>query len=100
MDILEFIPYGRENAVKRSYLRDLLGVTDVEMRRMIAEARKQVPIINLQDGQGYYRPRQKEDLERYILQEKSRAKAILQNINVACEEYNRIYGQIKIDGVE
>lgn len=93
MDILEYIPYGRENAIKRSTLRDLIGVTDVEMRRMIGEVRKETPIINLQDGNGYYRPNTKEDLERYIMQEKARAESILKNVNVACKEYNKITGQ-------
>lgn len=97
MDVLEFIPYGRENAIKRANLRDLLGVTDIEMRRMIGEARKETPIINLQDSQGYYRPNDKEDLHRYIMQEQSRAMSILKNIKVACEEYNKISGQITLE---
>ena len=98
MDVLEFIPYGRENADKREDLRDLLGLTDAEMRRAIGKARKETPIINLQDGLGYYRPNTKEDLHRYIMQEQARAMKILANIRVACDEYNKIAGQIVLDG--
>lgn len=96
MDILEFIPYGRENAIKRKTLRDLLGVTDREMRVMIADARKETPIINLSDGQGYYRPNTRYDLDRYIMQEKARAEKILKNINVACKAFNEIEGQLTL----
>lgn len=97
MSIIEFIPFGRENAIKRSDLRDLMGVTDREMRYMIADARKEVPIINLQDGNGYYRPNDPAELQYYILQEKARATKILKNINVAVAEYNRIAGQERLD---
>lgn len=96
MDVLEFIPYGRENAIKRTTLRDLLGVTDREMRNAIAQARKETPIINLQDGKGYYRPKDKQELSHYIFQEKARAEKILKNVNVACKEYNKIYGQLTL----
>jgi len=97
MDILEFIPYGRGNAIKRKTLRDLIGCTDREMRNYIAIARKETPIINLQDGSGYYQPKDKDELERYIMQEKARAEKILKNIKVACSVYNKISGQLTLD---
>ena len=97
MDVLEYIPFGKENAIKRSTLRDLLGVTDRDMRVLIAEARKEVPIINLQDGSGYYRPTDKEELYQYIMQENARAVKIIRNIKVATEEYNRIGGQMTLE---
>lgn len=100
MDILEFIPYGRENAIKRQNLKDLLGVSDRDMRIMIADARKKTPIINLQDGNGYYRPKEKSELMEYIMQENARAVSIIQNVRVATEEYNKIYGQMTLDMVE
>lgn len=98
MDILEYIPYGRENAVKRRYLRELLGVSDRDMRRLLSEARKEVVILNLQDGEGYYRPTNREELYSYILQEKARAEKILKTINVAVREYNSIEGQTTLIG--
>lgn len=98
MNILEFIPYGRENAIKRRNLRELLGVTDRDMRRLLAEARKEAVILNLQDGQGYYRPTNREELYSYILQEKARAEKIIKNVNVAVKEYNSIEGQTTLIG--
>lgn len=100
MDILEYIPYGKGNAVKREDLRDMLGVSDRDMRRMIAQARKDAPIINLSDGYGYYRPNDKDDLLRYILQEQARAKKILDNIRVACIEFNKITGQMTLGDLQ
>lgn len=97
MDILEYIPYGRENAIKRRTLRELLGVSDRIMRDLIADARKETPIVNMQDGTGYYRPKDKKELECYIYQEKARAEKILKNINVACKEYNKIIGQLTLE---
>ena len=99
MDILEYIPYGRKNAIKRKTLRDLTGLSDRDMRRAIELARQETPIINLQDGRGYYRPDDRDDLQRYVLQEQARAKKILQNINVACKAYNEIVGQTHLEGL-
>ena len=96
MDILEFIPFGRENAVKRSDLRDITGLNDRELRAVISRARKETPIINMSDGRGYYQPDDKEDLHRYIMQERARARDILATINVACNKYNEIVGQMKL----
>lgn len=96
MDILEFIPFGRSNAIKRKDLMDILGVTDRDMRNLISDARKKTPIINLSDGEGYYRPNEKEDLMKYIMQESARAKKILDNIKVACIEFNKISGQMTL----
>lgn len=56
MNILDFIPYGKENAVKRSTLCALTGMNDRKVREMIEqEKRKGEIIINAQDGNGYYR---------------------------------------------
>lgn len=96
MDILEFIPHGRKNAIRRDDLRDIIGVTDREMRVMIADARKKAPIVNLSDGCGYYIPDDKDDLLKYILQEQARAKKILNNIRIACKEFNKITGQMTL----
>lgn len=97
MDILEFIPYGKENAVNRHDLSQIVGLSDRDTRRAIADARKTTPIINLSDGNGYYRPTNKEELYRYILQENARAMHILKNIQVATKEYNKIVGQTELD---
>lgn len=62
-EIVCFIPVGRENAVNRRLLREIAGVSDRQIRKLIQEAKEHgVFIINLQDGRGYYRPAE-EDLD-------------------------------------
>ena len=95
-NIIEYIPVGRENAIKRSELRNLCGLSDREMRRAIENARKETPIINLSDGVGYYRPETREEITRYILQEKSRIKSINENIQAAIKTFNQIDGQLTL----
>lgn len=97
MDILEYIPYGKEKAITGRELAGMLNMSLRDVRRAIADARKETPIINLQDGNGYYRTDEKEELYRYILQENARAMQILKNIQVATKEYNRITGQLTFD---
>ena len=56
MNIADYIPYGRENAVTREQLMMLTGMPDRAVREAIAQARRDTVILNLQDGNGYYRP--------------------------------------------
>ena len=53
--------------------------TDRKLRKIIARLRRYVPIINLQDGRGYYIPtdEQEKEAEKYYWQEYRRAMSIL-----------------------
>lgn len=56
MDLLDMIPFGHDNAVTREELKRRTGLPDRVMRAKITALREEVPIINLQDGCGYFRP--------------------------------------------
>ena len=56
-ELMELVPEGRENAVSRSELRMLAGISDRKCRRFLQEAKEHEElIVNLQDGKGYFRP--------------------------------------------
>lgn len=82
VDIVKYIPYGKENAISRDKLSAEIGCTDRTMRDLINKARKRVVIINLQNGDGYYRPTEDdmEEVLRYKKQEENRAKEIFGNL--------------------
>jgi len=54
--ILDYIPFGKENAIARADLCKLSGLRDRDMRRAIEAARKHSAVLNSQDGNGYYQP--------------------------------------------
>ena len=62
MDIVDYIPFGRENAVTRAQLRSRTGIDDRAIRDMIATARRDTVILNMQDGKGYFRPLPEDDV--------------------------------------
>lgn len=63
-DIVKHVPEGREQGVGRKELARLCGVGDRYMRDMLEMARHDgVPIINLQDGHGYYISYEVDDLK-------------------------------------
>ena len=74
MCIEEYIPYGKDNAISREHLCRVARLSDRKMRQEIEDARKRCPIINLQDGKGYYRPtaEEKSDVEAWLRIQKSR----------------------------
>lgn len=61
MNILEFIPVGHKNAITREELCIKTGLSDRKVRELIEEAcTRQHPILNMQDGRGYFRPAENE----------------------------------------
>ncbi|MGN0272399.1 MAG: hypothetical protein ACI4DL_06510 [Lachnospiraceae bacterium] len=57
MRILDYIPIGHRNAVTRNQLMIATGLSDRKIREMIeTECTREHPILNLQDGKGYFQP--------------------------------------------
>lgn len=82
INILEYIPYGEDNAVTRHYLTSVLGLTDRNIRQMIEDARKQgAIIINKQDGRGYYQSDLTHDLLHQYRSSHSRVMGQLQQLS-------------------
>ncbi len=96
IDVVKFIPFGKENAISRDKLAAKIGCTDRTMRDLVNKARKRVVIINLQDGDGYYRPTDEdmEDVLRYKKQEENRATEVFGNLQPV-REFIRKHGKGK-----
>lgn len=83
--MLHLIPIGKENAIKRSELCRLSGLSDRRMRKEIEELQKQgYPIVVELDGSGYYIPKTPEGrlfyvriLRKYEKEIRDKADAIL-----------------------
>lgn len=83
-EIISFIPFGHENGIGRNELRIMTGLSDRKTRKMIEdESTEEHPILNLQDGRGYFRPTSKDELltKIYRNQEHKRAVSILQKVS-------------------
>ncbi|MCI6468160.1 MAG: hypothetical protein MSA90_22185 [Faecalicatena sp.] len=79
IDILTFLNTGSKHAIKRKWLCYRTGLDDRTMRDLLHEARKKIPVINLQNGKGYFIPDMNIDddrklLVRWVKQEESRIK--------------------------
>ena len=87
-NILDYIGTGRENARTRAELCMSTGIHDRAVRELISKARRNIPILNMQDGRGYFIPdmnRMEERmlLKHYVQQEESRLKSIGWSLKVA-----------------
>ena len=79
LKIIDYIPHGHANAVTRQQLSSITGLSDRCVREMIEhESDSEHPILNMQDGKGYFQPEYDEmSLVRIcIKQNESRAKSI------------------------
>ena len=71
--------------VQNSLIDDSVKDKDRAMRNLLEKDRRDFVILNLSTGEGYYRPTVEDiqDLQRYIRQEESRAKASFRNLKRA-----------------
>ena len=103
--MLDLIPMGKKNAIKRKALRQLCYMDDGAMRATISKIRKvnkaSHTILNDQDGDGYYRPIFPDDYEkvlRFIRQEESRARSIRESLRSARAFIKAVENQNQIGG--
>lgn len=90
MKIEELIPTGRKNAIKRSELLKMckdagIAFDDRSMRGLIENAKKETVILNMQDGNGYFKPCKDDlaELKHYVSQESKRGISIMKNLKMA-----------------
>lgn len=108
LTIIDLIPVGKDNAITRESLIRLcvcnhlinqnMSDKDRAMRRLLEKARRDCTILNISDGNGYYRVSKDDlhDLQRYIRQEDSRAKAAFRNHSLA----RKLYEDYKLDRIK
>ena len=98
IDIVKHIP-AYPNKITRSGLCAVTGLLDRQVRRLIHDARMEGhPIINLQDGGGYYLATDAPTIRQQIALNTSRIAALVA-LNVKLQKHVReIEGQEEIDG--
>lgn len=81
MNIVDFIPEGKANAIPRHELARVLGMTDRAVRKAIEEARDKGELIcNDGDGEGYYIACEIEEINRQYRTDRARALAVLKRL--------------------
>lgn len=100
MNIADFIPVGKENAVTREQLCRLTGLSDRVNRKLIEIARTEgVIIVNDSDGEGYYISEEEADIRRQINTNHHRAMSILRQQKLLRQKLRELSnaGQMTID---
>ncbi len=85
--LLDILPHGSCNALSREELSDLLNLDDRTVRDLIKQARRHVPILNMQNGKGYFIPLSEDRplVDKWLSQETKRAKSSLYSLRGAKE---------------
>lgn len=94
--IIDYIPFGHKNAISRQELCHRVGMSDRKMRNMIEEeSTPEHPILNLQDGQGYFQPLDEEMhlVRLYRQQEYDRASHIMKRVRAVDKFYKNVTGE-------
>ena len=77
MAVLNAIGYGKQKAVTRRQLAEKTGLEDRAVRKAIQTLRRTYIILNDQDGKGYYRSYDPQQIRRAYRTERARAISIL-----------------------
>jgi len=75
MNILDYIPKGRNNAISRQDLEQLTGLSDRAIRKEIKKlVQKGIPILSSSQSKGYWYSDDIEELENFIKESKNRCR--------------------------
>lgn len=87
LNIVNLIPYGKANAISRVSLRNITGLSDRNVRHLIAEARTDTIILTVDNGKGYFRPTKDEleEIQVWLKKETARANSTFKSIESARE---------------
>lgn len=65
--VYNLIPVGRKNAIKRSDLKDIAGLSDRKVREYIENLTySHLVVCNMGDGKGYFKPADSNEVEAYV----------------------------------
>ena len=97
--IVELLPVGRENAIPGEQLRQLVGCKSIrELQNMIADERSRGAIICSGSGKGYWKPKDRKEIEKFYRSMASRAKNILLALKSAQDVLQIPEGQEELFG--
>ena len=84
MNIIDYIPKGKANAISRKNLCNLTRLSDREVRERIANERRYTVILSCDLG-GYYLPTKEdtEEVKQYLNRESKRARSIFYSLKSA-----------------
>ena len=97
LNVIDYIPVGHKNAVTRQYLITMTGFSDRTVREMIEkECTSEHPILNMQDGKGYFQPAADEmhPVKLYLAQENHRTVRIRKKLS-EIKKYARSQNEVE-----
>lgn len=89
--ILNNIGSGEENAIHLCELRTKTNLPDRELRKCIEDLRRSGTVI-ISSPKGYFRPKSRSEVEKYIRQETHRAKSVFYTLKAARKYAERLEG--------
>ena len=94
MSVLDYIPFGKQNAISRERLSELSGMSDRAVRKAIQALREDGEIIlSSSHGKGYWRSDDASEIGQYIAENKSRIRKLYKTNRKLTEQYYELTGQ-------
>ena len=89
MDILQYIPHGKENAISRGELSRLLKKSDRQARKLIEQERQRgIPILSSSKGEGYWLSEDISEIRAFLKESENRIKTEKRNTTAIKRRYD------------
>lgn len=89
--IVNLIPYGKDNAVRRKELRRITNLPDRQIRKLIEEAKNRGQLIAASPAGGYYRIESADEANDYFAMERAKARSIFRNLSTLQENIRKTF---------
>lgn len=81
--IISSLRFGEENAISRRTLVEQVGLPMRDVDRLIEHLRRDQGVVICSGNSGYFYPKAREELERYVRRETARVNSIRKNLKSA-----------------
>lgn len=89
LDILQYIPHGKENAISRNELSRLLKLPDRQVRKLIEQKRQRgIPILSSSREKGYWLSEDISEIQAFLKESENRIKTEKRNTSEIKRRYN------------
>lgn len=103
IDFVRILGKGKDKSLTGLEIMQITGLNSRELRQLVGEAQKEgFPVVNMQDGKGYYICTDPQELMRYCKQERNRALSNLKRVsylNKYLEEHGFEMQGLSVEGL-
>lgn len=99
MSVLDFVSYGKRNALHASELAALTGCVNTRILRSQIAREREAGAVICSSADGYYRPANREELQEFIRSIEAHSRSCFRMLKSARAVLSALPGQVEMEGM-